>query len=64
MDNNNLVQKSTNQLGQKWQLFLLTSGLVYLLFILLQQLKNASLYSKQTYFLIVATTQKEITNQK
>jgi hypothetical protein len=54
------IQKSTNQQGQKWQLqlFLLTSGSVYFLSVLLQQSRSEFDSKTSSYFLIVATVHK------
>jgi hypothetical protein len=55
-----LIQKSTNQQGQKWQLFLLTSSLLYFVCVVVNK-QTWSLLLKQTQILIVAATQKVIT---
>jgi hypothetical protein len=54
-----LIQKSTNELGQKCQLFFHFLFSVNILSVLLQQSKRELASHTSSYFFIVATTQKE-----
>jgi hypothetical protein len=53
-----LIQKSINQQGQKWQLFFHSRFSVIILSVLFQQSKSELASHTSSHFFLVATTQK------